>query len=83
MTFLEFLNQYVSKLKEKLGDNYSDDLIDIPALEKAYNEDIAGLKNKNNELLGKLKDTKSEFELKYKDIDIDEYQRLKEEAETR
>lgn len=83
MTFLEFLKQYTESLKSKLGDKFDESMIDIPSLEKAYNEDIAGLKNKNSELLGKMKAAEEARKALESQVDIEEYKRLKEEAAQR
>ena len=79
MSFIDQLKKQVAEqLKTSLGENYNDDLLKFDDVDKLYNDDITGLKNKNSELITKLK-----TESIGKQVDLDEYKRLKEEAEQR
>jgi hypothetical protein len=78
--FLEQLKkQIATQLKASLGDDFDVSKLAYDDIEKLYSENVNGLKNKNTELIGKLKSQDGII----KQVDLDEYKKLKEEATQR
>jgi hypothetical protein len=84
MDFLELLQKSIlDQVKTSVGEEFDPSKVNFDEIKKLYEDNVSGLKNKNSELLGKLKTTE-ELKKKYESsVDIEEYKRLKEEAEKR